>query len=408
MTDSDRKILRDLARRYRDLCETETNRRRIASWRDLNNLRPCRPLVHCGFGLAWRELKPLRETESDNAARAETWFHQAFFAASTGDDSVFEPWFPARAEMLRHPDGTWGVALDMVRDELSRGQRYRPVLRTIEDLERLKATEHRVLDPYPPHVEEMADAFGDILPVHVNRSTIYGTWGGTDLSTAAGYLFGLEGMLCALYDQPEMIHRFMAFTRDAVLANLKQGEAAGDWSMAETNNCGMPAYCDDLPDPAPNSHGARLKDLCFFTHAQEFEAVGPEQYEEFLLRYQMPIMALFGRVNYGCCETLDSKRGLLAAIPNLSKILAGPLADPGLYPERFGDRCVISWRPNPSLIAGSRFDENFQREQLRQGLEKLRGCHVEVHLHEPLTVQNDPARIARWTQIAIQEAELAA
>jgi len=408
MTPSDRKILRDLARRYRELCETEINRRNVASWRDLNSLRPCRPLVHCAFGLAWRELKPPVETESDNAARAEDWFQRAFFAASTRDDTVFQPWFPARAEMLHHPEGAWGVEVDMDRDEWSRGQHYRPVLRTIEDVGRLKATEHKVLDPYPPYAKEMADAFGDILPVHVNRSTIYGNWGGTDLSSAAGYLFSLEGMLCALYEQPEMIHRFMAFTRDAVLANLKQGEAAGDWSTAETNNCGRPAYFDDLPDPAANSHGARLKDLCFFTHAQEFEGVGPKQHEEFLLRYQMPIMALFGRINYGCCETLDSKRDLIATIPNLSKILAGPLADPGLYPERFADRCVISWRPNPALIAGSRFDEDLQRTQLREGLEKLRGCNVEVHMHEPLTVQNDPARIARWAEIALQEAERAA
>jgi len=408
MTANDRTVLRDLARRYRELCESETNRRRIESWRDLNSLRPCRPLLYCGCWFAWPEVKPPARTQSENASKAEDWFHRAFFAASLGDDTVFQPWFPVRAEMFHHPEGAWGVKTDLLSDKSTRGQLYRPVLRTIKDLERLKATEHKVLDPYPPYAAEMADTFGDILPVHVNRSTVYGNWGGTDLSTAAGYLFSLEGMLYALYEQPETIHRFMAFTRDAVLANLKQGESSGDWSTVESNNCGRPAYFDDLPDPAADSHGARLKDLCFFTHAQEFEGVSPAQHEEFLLRYQMPIMALFGRINYGCCETLDNKRDLIATIPNLSKVLAGPLADPGLYPERFGDRCVISWRPNPALMAGTRFDEDLQRKQLREGLEKLKGCNVEVHLHEPLTVHNEPDRIHRWVRIALQEAERAA
>jgi len=212
-------------------------------------------------------------------------------------------------------------------------------------------------------------------------------------------------LLYALYTDPDPVHAFMAFTRDAVLANLKQGEEAGDWSSADHQNFGTPPYCDDLPDPAPNTHGARLKDLCFFTHAQEFEGVGPQQFEEFLLDHQRPLMALFGKINYGCCETLDTKLDLIRKIPNLGKILSGPRSDPALYPERFGADCVISWRPVASIVARQTFNEEAQRRQLREGLEKLRGCQVEVHMHEPMTVYSDIARIARLAEIAVHEAE---
>ena len=55
------------------------------------------------------------------------------------------------------------------------------------------------------------------------------------------------------------------------------------------------------------TYGAKLKDLWFFSHAQEFECVSAAQHEEFLLRYQMPIIEKFGLVNYGCCETSTIK-----------------------------------------------------------------------------------------------------
>lgn len=410
-TDRDRTVLRALAKQYRELCDSDSNQERIALWRRLNNMEPCRPLVHCSCGLLWDEIVPrLQESriESTVLRDVERWFLQRLWEKTIGDDRVFYPWYTVRADMFMHPEGIWGAALDRVRDETSRGWRNMPVLRKIEDLARLKATEHRVMDAHPPLARQLEDLFGDILPIHVNRSTIYPIWGGTDLSEAPGAFFGLEELLYALYADPGMVRRFMAFTRDAVLANLLQGEAAGDWSTVESRNYGTPAYCDDLPDPRANSHGTRLKELCFFTHAQEFEAVSPGQHEEFLLSYQMPIMELFGKVNYGCCETLDTKRDILRRIPNLNKILSGPRSDPALYPERFGHDCIISWRPLASIISWPSFDEERQRRQVREGLEKLRGCQVELYMHEPMTVQNDIARISRWAEIAVQEAERAA
>ncbi len=133
--------------------------------------------------------------------------------------------------------------------------------------------------------------------------------------------------------------------------------------------------------------------------------MSPAQHEEFLLNYQIPIMELFGKITYGCCDTLDNKLDILSRIPNLAKIVSGPLSDPARYPEAFGDDCVVSWRPIASTIACEHFDEDRQREQLREGLEKLRGCQVEVHMHEPMTVSNDISRISRWAEIARQEAE---
>jgi hypothetical protein len=51
------------------------------------------------------------------------------------------------------------------------------------------------------------------------------------------------------------------------------------------------------------------------------------------------------------------------------------------------------------------FDPDRVRALLRDGLEKTRGCAVEVHLHEPMTVEGDLSRVSRWAAIAREEAE---
>lgn len=409
-TEKDRNTLRELATQYRELCDSEGNVRTLQRWRDLNNMKGDGPMVCTNCNLLAAEIAtefPRCEIEDKNLRGAVSWFHRQLWDASVGDDRAFFPWFTVRSGMFQHPEGIWGVEPNRVRDESSRGWRHFPVLKTMADLDRLKATEHRVLDPMPDRAKRLEDIFGDILPVHVKRSTIYPVWGGTDLSEAAGAMFGLEELMYALCMEPEMVHRFMAFTRDAVLENLKQGEAAGDWSTADSWYYMTPALCDDLPDAAPNTHGAKLKDLAWFTHAQEFEGTSPKMHEEFLLNYQLPILELFGRVTYGCCETLDTKLDILDQIPNMTKVLSGPCSDPAYYPEKVGDRCVISWRPVASNVASEHFDEDVQRQQLREGLAKLKGCQIEVHMHEPMTVQNDPSRIRTWTRIAREEIEKA-
>jgi hypothetical protein len=121
-------------------------------------------------------------------------------------------------------------------------------------------------------------------------------------------------------------------------------------------------------------------------HAQEFETVGPEQHEEFLLRYQMPIMKLFGFVNYGCGETLHNKVGMLRQIPNLRKILAGPLADLQKTVEGVGTDYIVSWRPNPAIMVACGFDRESVRRQIREAVATARGCHIEIILKELLTV----------------------
>jgi len=408
----DRAILRDLAMQYMEVCESDRNKERIALWRDHNNLRRTRAPVYCSHdyaALLHMEIRPhLPDPRTRTLRGHEMWFHRQLWSATIPDDHVYYPWVTVRAPMRQPEIGIWGFESDRIHDEVSRGWRDLPVIHTTDDLDVLRATPHEVIDAHPPEAKRLEDILGDIMPVHVRRSTVYGIWGGTDLSEAAGTAFGLEELLYALYDKPDVVHRLMAFMRDAVIANLRQGEAAGDWSTAESQNYGVPAYCHELPDPGPNTHGAKLSDLCFFTHAQEFETVSPEQHEQFLLDYQMPIMELFGLVNYGCCESLHNKIEMLRAIPNLRKILVGPNADFRKCIDEIGGDYIASWRPSPATMVTGGFDPDSVRRQIREALAYAKDTNIEVMLKEMMTLDGDISRLFKWAEIGMEESERAA
>lgn len=402
--------IRDLAKRYVEVCDSERNHRSRALWRDHNSMVKTRPLVICSWYFASSlgneidsAIPELVATESP-FAELEKWLRKQLWGFTIPDDRVYDPWYTMPAKMQPPPQDVWGIKLDAVRDQQSRGYRYMPVVKTMEQLKQLPTAPHVVIDDNTPDIKAVRDLLTGILPVHVKKSTVYPIWGGRDLSEAAGKLLGLEELMYALYENPELVHSLMQFMRDAVLANLEQGETAGDWSTVDNQNYGMPAHARDLPEPEPNLYGARLKDLWFFAHAQEFEGVGPRQHQEFLLQYQMPIMERFGLVNYGCCETLDGKIDMLRTIPNLRRILMGPLADLKRGCEQIGSDYIVSWRPSPAVVARG-FDEHRIRKIIRQGMKDSRGCHTEIMLKEMMTVEGDLSRLFRWTEIARQEAE---
>ena len=65
----------------------------------------------------------------------------------------------------------------------------------------------------------------------------------------------------------------------------------------------------------------------------------------------------------------------------------------------------MSNKPNPSYLAGSVFDEDVVRKDLRRTIEaaKANGLGLELLLKDISTVEKDPGRLWRWSQIAMEE-----
>jgi hypothetical protein len=125
-------------------------------------------------------------------------------------------------------------------------------------------------------------------------------------------------------------------------------------------------------------------------------------HEEFLLRYQLPILEKFGLVAYGCCEDLTNKIDILRRIPNLRRIAVSPFADVAKCAEQIDRDYVISYRPSPTDMVGYGFDEDRIRSILRRDLTACRDCHVDITLKDVETVQGDPTRIHKWVDLTHQ------
>ena len=66
---------------------------------------------------------------------------------------------------------------------------------------------------------------------------------------------------------------------------------------------------------------------------------------------------------------------------------------------------VYSHKPNPAILAESRWRPDQAHAELRNILEKTRGCNVEIVLKDISTVRHQPQRLWQWAQIATEEAE---
>jgi hypothetical protein len=245
---------------------------------------------------------------------------------------------------------------------------------------------------------KLQDVLGDLITVNVDRGPVFRMWAG-DISTTLGYFRGIENFMLDMADNPEWLHRLLAFLRDGILRTHEQAEAAGDWGLADHQNQAMP-YAEELRDPAPNANGVKRRDLWGYIAAQEMTLISPQMHNDFVLEYQIPIISRFGLSAYGCCEDLTRKIDILRRIPNLRRIAVAPVANVARCAEQIGRDYVISYRPSPADMVSYGFDPDRVRETLRRDLEACKGCVVDITLKDVETVQGDPDRIRRWTEIA--------
>jgi len=203
-------------------------------------------------------------------------------------------------------------------------------------------------------------------------------------------------------ERPEWFHRLMTFLSEAWLQYDLAVERAGH--IVDNTHWGQ-FYSSELPLPDHDPSHVRLKDTWCFTEAQEFAQVSPAMHEEFLLRYQLPLIERFGLCEYGCCEDLTHKYDMLIRnIKSLRRVGVTPWAKLEVAREKLGLRYVLSWRPNPADIS-YKWDPEQARRQIREGMQIAGDCIIEVYMKDIETVQNDPQRLVDWCRIAQEEVE---
>lgn len=399
MTDKDKGILRDLAKRYLDICNKPEQQESRKRWRAHNSFKGDRPLIYVR-AFAWHEMPQSACQCEDPVARGyENFFRNHLFWDTFNDDSIFEPWVTVHAV---YRNAGWGIGAKAIRPNVSGGAcKYDYPIKELEDITKLRTPKHEIDEERTAsYIQRVHDILGDIITVNVDKGPAHRMWS-ADISTDLGKLRGIEHFMMDMFDHPEWLHKIVSFMSEAILQTHNQAETAGDWGLCAHQNQAMP-YAEELHDPAPNHNGVKRSQLWGYTAAQEFALVSPAMHDEFLLQYQIPILSKFGLAAYGCCEDLTHKIGILRKIPNLRRIAVSPFADVAKCVEQIGRDYIISYRPSPADMVSYGLNTDRVRAILKRDLMAAKDCHVDITLKDVETVQKDPNRVRNWVMITRQ------
>ena len=229
ISSADRAVLRRLAAEVAELAARPIEAAKRELWYQHNALAPTRPLVFCDPENGWNEIFPQRDLECTGEL-ARTWEmrlrKEVFWGAEMRDDRVAERIFVV-PYVFEETD--WG--LHETKHGGEDGGSYvwdAPVRSYADDLPRLRFPAIEVDQGATARmVATAAETLGDLLDVQLRGSW----WWSLGMTWTLIRLRGLEQFMLDMLDDPEGLHRIMAFLRDGNLARLDFLEEHGLLSL---------------------------------------------------------------------------------------------------------------------------------------------------------------------------------
>ncbi len=405
----DRTILRGLAAQLAEIAALPVQEEKRRLWRKLNALQPERPMVMIDQ-VCWNEMEigdELRLRCEDEECRAyedflrRTLYQWRHFPV----DMVVEPF-------IRVPKAIYNTGFGIevheniaVMDATNSvvGHYYLNQFQTLDDLEKIQTPQisHDPLET-ERRLAVAQELFDGLLEVRAEGMDPY-----LSLWDPISTWMGVESVLYALVDQPELMHGLAERMTTGYLSMLDQLEDQGLLCGPQSLIHCTGAYTNELPAPGYDPVRPRTKDRWMFGLAQMFSTVSPRMFKEFEVDYTSRICARFGLVYYGCCDPLDGKMKEVRMIPNVRKVSMSPWVDQERGAAEIHGDFVFSRKPSPAMVAFDRFDPEAVRADLTATRDFCAryGCPLELILKDISTVRYDPYRLFQWAEIAMQVAQ---
>lgn len=400
----DRLRLRELAGQQAELAASERNRRLWADWMAHARRDPsARPMIRIEIDTFEQDvLPPLMRCEGE-AARAIEKRMLRYLANFTlfEDDTLMPAYYPVRDRLSFLPFGlpvrkreTGGV-----------GHHFLPYLHELEADDHLLGPSVYSVDEAGAERERAeADAlFGDLLPVR-RISDCLVVCPTQDII----HIMDMDDMYVAMLDEEERFHAMLRRLTDDYITFLRMLEAGGHLrSAARDQHLNQCSYCftDELPDDAPS---ARLSDCWLFMDSQETAGISPTLYESLVFPYYRELMALFGRVSYGCCEAVHPIwDGCLSKVENLRKVSISPWCDEAAMGERLRGTGVTYLRKPPATLLGmpGALDEAAVTDCFQKTARAAKGCLVEIAQRDVYQIHGAADKVWRYVALARQALE---
>ena len=405
ISQKDRDTLRTLAARYMTYALSDRNNEKRELWRALNNMNMQKPMITIAQ-MSWHELDVdgslvctvenpyFRGVEWNLRTEIYKWEHLPA-------DMVLNPYI-----ILSRPISNTGFGLStrrLAHDSTGNIQShlFEDQLEEMEDVEKIKTPVIGIDREAEAEIVATAkDIFDGIAPVKLGGIMLHsGIW------DSITFWKGVESCYIDLLDRPELIHAIMDRFTNAFIAQIEQINKLGLYDIT-SNICHCShTFSDRLPSADCNPDHPTTYDGWTFTMAQLFTSVSPAINEEFEVPYISKILSRFGSVYYGCCERLDDRIDIIDRMPNIRKISCSPWSDREHFASVLPKKYIMSNKPNPSYLAESTFDEEVVRADFRRTIAaaKANGLGLELLLKDISTVKNDPQRLWRWSEIALEE-----
>lgn len=409
VTADERAYLRGLAQKQAEYAALPVMERRRQQWYDLNDGRPgARPPVIIETWTFDRDFMPANvyRTTSPDARGIE---HQLLVNIRNhellDDDKVIPATF----------DIGWFVDIDEfgfkvesrhVTDANGYDVGYE-FIHPIKDLDR----DFAMLKPATCRVDRertlewkafLEDLLGDILRVQITT----GTYGHSMLTQRLIVLMGMEAFFLGMYDQPDIIHRYMAYLRDNALHVMRWAEAEG---LLRVNNEHQQSFGSSYNwTHQLNATGtARLADMWGAANSQESIGIAPAQFHEFCAPYYRDVCEPFGRLYFGCCEPAHPYWDDIRQMPHLKKISVNRWTDQRFIGDALrGTDIVFSRKPDPNLLGvNPALDEDAWTAHIRETLEATRGVFTEIIIRDVYTVHGNLGKARRAVELARREVD---
>lgn len=398
----DREILRRLATRVLELSDCNIEEEKRSLWTLHNTLKTKRPVVFCDPENGWNEIikEDMVKCTGELARRWEIVLRkEIFWAEAIKDDKVIEPNFDIG---YTYADNNWGFSELKVTGGDGGSYIWEPSIVELGDAKKIKYPDITIDKKTTIETIEAAnDVFGDILNIR-----LVGKWWWTlGLTIDLVFLRGLENIMWDMIDNQNLFHEMMDKLMNGTLNKLEYLEDNGLLSLDSDRYVGSGGfgYTYELPQLDYDGKAVRTKDIWGFGDSQETGGVSPGMFEEFVFRYQLPILEKFGLNCYGCCEALDSRWHIIKRIPNLRRVSVSPWANIEKMAENLEDKYIFSLKTSPTALAVPVIDKESIRKSIHNALMLTKGCVLEIIMKDNHTLGNRPDNIIEWARIAKEE-----
>ena len=393
------KIVRDLAKEYANIANSEKHLKMLRRFKDNNDLKVGRPPVIIEE-IPWHEMNmdgALDCVCTNDMLRGMEYglrvalFREKYFKC---DNYIEHVWSVGKTY------SSTGNGLAVHEKTLSVDKRNGIVSHSYDDVladeSSLEAFHAPVITAYPENdknnIAAVEEIIGGIMPVELRGHGIY--WAPWDTISS---LRGVEPILMDLYERPEYLHKIIGLFTLGMNAEMDQMEKLGLYDPR-----GLSLHCTpaSVTVPNPSESGTMCCDIWFRTMAQMFSTISPDAHEEFDIQYSRPLAERCAFTYYGCCEPLHDRIDKLKKYKNLRKVGVSPWADINMSAEAIGGNYVFSRKPNPANVANG-VDEKIIHDEISETVKVCikYGCPCDITLKDISTVSYKPQTLIKWSQI---------